>query len=260
MQILFKVFWFPVLNSDKCPNHKFYAFLLFYCLILLRLLDTFPALLPRPILCISPPCCVHLLCVSLACSRPAVYIHYFSPPLLHACLPSIRLPLPLRVLPASPPPPVRASILHLALLLLGTWAFFRQLLQAFMHTLLCLLVFPHALSTFFQPPFAYPLSLLIFILFFLPSFWYSGSFSLLICATLLSVSPLYHFSPILSDPFLQIDSTGKMFCSRLQRCASLRCKPFSTVSNLTVVSLICRIPFFLILLHYWVHFHEKQSS
>lgn len=175
MQILFKVFWFPVLNSDKCSNHKFYDFLLFYCLILLRLLDTFPVLLPRPILCISPPCCVHLLCVSLACSLPAVYIHNFSPSLLYACLPSIRLPLPLRVLPASPPPPVRASILHLALLLLGTWAFFRQLLQAFMHTLLCLLVFPHALSSFFQPPLC--ISLIPAYLYpFLPSifliFWF----------------------------------------------------------------------------------------
>lgn len=187
-----------------------------------------------------PPCCVHLLCVSLTCSLPAVYIHYFSPSLLYARLPSICLPLLLCVFTASPPPSVRASIVHLPLLLQCPQAFSQQLIQAFMHALLCQPVFCHALSCFFQAPLCTSLSLLIFILSFLPPFWYSGSVSVLICTTLLSVSSLCHFSPILSDLFLKIDSMAKMFCSHIQRCASWHCKPFSTVSNLTVARLICR--------------------
>lgn len=195
---------------------------------------------PLAVPCISAPRCVHLLCVSLTCSLPAGYIHHFSPPLLYVCLPSISLSLLLCIFTASSPPPASPSIVRPPLLLLCTWAFSQQLLQAFMCTLLSLPVFPHTLSPFFLLPFAYPLSLLICIPFFLPSFWYPVSLALFICTSLLSVSPLYHFSPVLSDLFSQIDSTGKMFCSCLQRCASLHCKPFSSVSNLMVAGLICR--------------------
>lgn len=238
--------------------------------------DTFPCAAPLLILCISPPCCVHLLCLSLTCSLPAVYIHYFSPPLLCVCLPSISLPLLLREFTASPPPPVRASILHLPLLLQCTWAFSQQLLLPFILTFLCLpSLMPSPL--FFIPSFVQPLFLFIFILFSLPSFWYSGSFCLLICTTLLSGSPLHHFSPVLSDLLSQIDSTGKMFLF-----AGV-CKPaLQTIQHCVkseVVSLIprrilaschheCRVkspktlscPFFpLIWQHCWVHLHVRQS-
>lgn len=94
------------------------------------------------------------------------------------------------------------------------------------------------LLLFFIPSFLRPLSLLIFILFSLPSFWYSGSFCLLIYTTLLSGSPLYHFSPVLSDLFSQIDSTGKMFL--FAGVCKPALQPFQRCVKSEVVSLICR--------------------
>lgn len=142
--------WFPVLNNDKCSNQEFLLFLILLLLNFVEAFWYFPCAAPLLILCISLPCCVHLLCLSLTCSLPAVYIHYFSPPLLCVCLPSISLPLLLRVFTASPPPPSTcfhpasssAAAVHMSLF---------SATPTGIHTHLPLPAFPRALSSIFHP-------------------------------------------------------------------------------------------------------------
>jgi len=228
-----------VLNNDKCSYHEFYDFLLFYCLILLWLLDTCPALLPppcsmhfSPLLCASAACLSHLL--SPCCVHPLFSPHHSYMHVCHlslspsCCVYSLPFPLP--------------QYAHPSCIFLGfccAQAFSQQLLQALMNNLLCLPAFPMSSPRSFQSPARTPYPSLSL------SFSYFHLFDILVpslslFAPPLSLSPLCTVSPILSDLFSQIDSTGKMFCPCSQRCASLHCKPFSTVSNPTVVGLICR--------------------
>lgn len=203
----------------------------------MKLLDIFPVLPPSSFYAFLPPavciCCISLsLAFSLLCTstisphHSSVYVCHLSlPPSCWVC--SLLLPLP----------PVCATNPHLPLLLQCTWAFSQQLLTG-IHTHLPLPAFPHALSSIFHPLLHAPLIPAHLHTIPLPSFWYSGSFCLLICTTLLSVSPLYHFSSVLTDLFSQIDSTGKMFLF-----AGV-CKPaLQTIQHCVkseVVSLICR--------------------
>lgn len=157
-----------MLNNDKCSNHEFYDFLLFYCLILLRLLATFPELLP-------PPCSMHfspLLCASAACLS-----HLRSPCCVHPLF-LLTTPICMFAIYLSPPPAVLYSLpvplpqhMHLSCIFLCfccARVFSQQLLQAFKSTpsSVCL----SFLFYLFQLLFVYLLSLLIFILFFLLSF------------------------------------------------------------------------------------------
>lgn len=131
-------------------------------------------------------CCVSLsLALSLLCTST------ISPRYSYIRLPSISRPLLLCVFTAAPLPQYRhPSCIFLCFCCARVFS--QQLLHTFMNTILCLPLSACPLLLL-QFPFVHPLALLIFILFFFPSFDIPVS-SLSLSAPPFSQSPLYCFS------------------------------------------------------------------
>lgn len=250
-------------------NKDFDDFLLFYCLILSRLLDTSPALLPCS-MHFSPLLCASAVCLSLTCTLPAAYIHYFSPPLLHTF--AIYLSALLLCVFTAAPLPQYMHPSCISLCFCYAWAFSQPLLQAFMDTFLCL---PSCPLLLFQSPFVHPLALLIFILFFFPPFDTPVS-SLTLSAPSFSQPPLYHFSSsslwsVLVNWFyrknvlLLFAGVCKPTLQTIQHYVKYNGSPLNLQKSPCLLQhrnspRTHYLSFFVILLHYWAYFHARHSS